>query len=181
MQPIDQFQRVLELADSYNLIPIVRHVMGDTETPIRVFHHFYEEDYAFLLESVEGGANWARYSFIGTDPFLQVQAKKGSIQVIQNGDKVSLGGKPIEALKALLSSYRSPDLPDMPRFTGGAVGFFGYDLLQYYENLPAHRIDDLQMNDMQFMFCDQVIVFDHLKQQLQVIANVPFPPMPKRA
>ncbi|MEY4479966.1 MAG: hypothetical protein RLZZ267_644 [Bacillota bacterium] len=175
MQPIDQFQRVLELADSYNLIPIVRHVMADTETPIRVFHHFYEEDYAFLLESVEGGANWARYSFIGTDPFLQVQAKKGSIQVIQNGDKVSLGGKPIEALKALLSSYRSPDLPDMPRFTGGAVGFFGYDLLQYYENLPAHRIDDLQMNDMQFMFCDQVIVFDHLKQQLQVIANVHVP------
>jgi anthranilate synthase component 1 len=63
----------------------------------------------------------------------------------------------------------------MPRFTGGAVGFFGYDLLQYYENLPAHRIDDLQMNDMQFMFCDQVIVFDHLKQQLQVIANVHVP------
>ena len=72
--------------------------------------------------------------------------------------------------------YRSDDqLADLPRFTGGAVGFFGYDLLQYYEKLPAHRIDDLQMNDIQFMFCDQVIVFDHFKQQIKVIANVHVP------
>lgn len=175
MSTSEQFQTVLELSDSYNLIPIVKHVMADTETPIRVFHHFYEEEHAFLLESVEGGANWARYSFIGTDPFLHVQAKKGRIEVVQHGESVQLGGKPIEALKALLSSYKSPNLPDMPRFTGGAVGYFGYDLLQYYENLPAHRLDDLAMNDMQFMFCDQVIVFDHLKQQLQVIANVHVP------
>ena len=83
--------------------------------------------------------------------------------------------KPIELLKAHLRSFAVRRLPDLPPFTGGAIGFFGYDLLQYYEKLPPHRIDDLQMNDMQFMFCDQVIVFDHFKQQMQVIGNVHIP------
>src|SRR5690606_18411411 len=79
---------------------------------------------------------------------------------------------PIELLKAKLRSYRTPENKELPPFTGGAIGFFGYDLMQYYENLPAHRIDDMNMNDIQFMFCDQVIVFDHLKQQLLIVSNV---------
>jgi anthranilate synthase component 1 len=83
--------------------------------------------------------------------------------------------KPLQALKSLLAQYRSPQLDDLPRFTGGAVGFFGYDLLQYYERLPEHEVDDLQMSDLQFMFCDQVIVFDHLKQRIKIIANLHVP------
>jgi anthranilate synthase component 1 len=83
--------------------------------------------------------------------------------------------KPLQALKSLLAKYRSPQLDNLPRFTGGAVGFFGYDLLQYYERLPEHEVDDLQMSDLQFMFCDQVIVFDHLKQRIKIIANLHVP------
>jgi anthranilate synthase component 1 len=170
-----ELKQVQQLAKSYNLIPVVRDIMADTETPIRVFQHFYEEQRAFLLESVEGGVKWARYSFIGTDPFLMISGKNGSIEIeVQGKTKVVLD-KPIETLKGLLKSYSSPALPDLPRFTGGAVGFFGYDLLQYYEKLPKHRIDDLQMNDIQFMFCDQIIVFDHFKQQMKIIANVHIP------
>ncbi len=170
-----ELSEVKRLAERHNLIPIVRTLLADTETPIRLFQHFYEERRAFLLESVEGGVKWARYSFIGTDPFLTVSGKHGKMQVEVRGETTTYEEKPIELLKRLLRSYSSPALPDLPRFTGGAVGYFGYDLLQYYEKLPAHRIDDLQMNDIQFMFCDQVIVFDHVKQQIKVIANAHIP------
>ncbi|WP_156278845.1 anthranilate synthase component I [Paenibacillus sp. NEAU-GSW1] len=171
----NELQQVQKLAGQYNLIPIVRHIMADTETPIRLFQHFAKEKHAFLLESVEGGVKWARYSFIGTDPFMMLYGKNGKMVLEQNGVTTAFDDKPIELLKAHLRSFRSPHIEGLPPFTGGAIGFFGYDLLQYYEKLPAHRVDDLQMNDLQFMFCDQVIVFDHFKQQLQIIGNVHVP------
>lgn len=170
-----ELQNIIKQAGTYNLIPIVRNVMADTETPIRIFQHMHREPRAFLLESVEGGVKWARYSFIGTDPFMIVRGKNGEMVIEKQGVKTVLKDKPIELLKAHLRAYRSPSSADLPPFTGGAIGFFGYDLLQYYEKLPAHRIDDLQMDDMQFMFCDQVIAFDHFKQQVQVIGNVHIP------
>jgi anthranilate synthase component 1 len=168
-------KEVLRLSKEFNLIPVVRTLMADTETPIRVFQQFYQEKRAFLLESVEGGVKWARYSFIGTDPFLMITAKNGVTKIESQQETKQPTEKPIEVLKGYLRAYNSPSLPGLPRFTGGAVGFFGYDLLQYYEKLPAHKVDDLQMNDIQFMFCDQVIVFDHFKQQLKIIANVHVP------
>lgn len=167
-----ELQNVTKLAKEFNLIPVVRTVMADTETPIRLFKHFATKEHAFLLESVEGGAKWARYSFIGCDPFLMLYGKNGEMILEQQGEKTILHDKPIELLKAKLRSYRTPENKELPPFTGGAIGFFGYDLMQYYENLPAHRIDDMNMNDIQFMFCDQVIVFDHLKQQLLIVSNV---------
>ncbi|SEN25556.1 anthranilate synthase component I [Paenibacillus sp. OV219] len=170
-----ELQEIIRLAGTYNLIPIVRNVMADTETPIRIFQHFYKERRAFLLESVEGGVKWARYSFIGTDPFMLIRGKNGEMVIEKNGEETILRDKPIELLKAHLRAYRSPSITGLPPFTGGAIGFFGYDLLQYYEKLPAHRIDDLNMNDLQFMFCDQIIVFDHFKQQVQVIGNIHIP------
>ncbi|MCU6708350.1 anthranilate synthase component I [Paenibacillus sp. J5C_2022] len=170
-----ELQRIIQLSDTYNLIPIVRHVMADTETPIRLFQHFAKEKHAFLLESVEGGVKWARHSFIGTNPFMMLYGKNGELILEHNGSKTVLKGSPISELKAKLRTFRSPSMTELPPFTGGAIGFFGYDLLQYYERLPAHRIDDLNMNDMQFMFCDTVIVFDHFKQQLQLIGNVHIP------
>lgn len=170
-----QFDEVTRLSKRYNLIPICKEIWADIETPIRVFHHFYEEKYAFLLESVEGGVNWGRYSFIGTDPFMIIRGKNGKIEIRERDAVRHVDAKPIEALKELLANYNSPDLEGLPRFTGGAVGFFGYDLLQYYENIPAHPVDDLGMDDIQFMLCDQVIVFDHVKQQLKIIANVHVP------
>jgi anthranilate synthase component 1 len=165
-------QEILKLSKTYNLIPVVRHLLADTETPIRVFQHLYQESYAFLLESVEGGVKWARYSFLGSDPFLMITAKNVMTHVQKGANRVSTSEKPIEVLKSHLQQYQSPQLADLPRFTGGAVGFFGYDLLQYYEKLNPHQVDDLQMNDIQFMFCDQVIVFDHFMQQVKVIANI---------
>jgi anthranilate synthase component 1 len=166
------FEQVRMLAGQYNLIPIARRVIADTVTPIRLFQQLAHERYAFLLESVEGGIQWARYSYIGTDPFLIVRGKNGVMEVEHRGQKEVRKERPLEIVKAYMRAYTSPSLEDMPPFTGGAIGFFGYDLLQYYEKLPAHRNDDLQMDDIHFMFCDQVVAFDHVKQQIFVIANV---------
>lgn len=164
-------------AKACNLIPVARTLLADTETPIRVFQQFSEEPHAFLLESVEGGAKWARYSFIGTDPFLVVRGKTGRIEIERRGAVETMEGQPVDALRELLDGYRSPQYDGFPRFMGGAVGFFGYDLLRYYEKkLPPHPVDDLNMNDVQFMFCDQLIVFDHLKQHMLVVANAHVPP-----
>ncbi|WP_144406961.1 anthranilate synthase component I [Paenibacillus sp. IHBB 10380] len=165
-------EQVISLASQYNLIPVVKRLLSDMETPIRIFQRYAQRDHAFLLESVEGGSQWARYSFIGTDPFLMISGKKGKIILEKNGEQEIMKGKPVEELKALLRMYRSPKLDDMPPFTGGAIGFFGYDLLQYYEKLPAHAVDDLHMDDIRFMFCDSIIVFDHVKQQILLVGNV---------
>lgn len=170
-----EFEQVLKLAGTYNLIPVARTLMADMETPIRVFRHFFREQNAFLLESVEGGARWARYSYIGTDPFLVVRGKNGRMAMEMGGKVTEIDEKPVELIKSIMRSYKSPQLPGMPPFTGGAIGYFGYDLLQSYEKLPAHRVDDLQMDDVHFMFCDQVIVFDHFTQKILVIANVHVP------
>nr|WP_145401131.1 anthranilate synthase component I [Paenibacillus xylanexedens] len=164
--------QVLKMASEYNLIPVVKRILADMETPIRIFRRYADNDRAFLLESVEGGIQWARYSFIGTDPFLMISGKKGRIVVEEAGKTRELPGKPIEELKALLRKYRSPKQDDLPPFTGGAIGFFGYDLLQYYEKLPAHALDDLNMDDIRFMFCDHIVVFDHVKQHMLLVGNV---------
>jgi len=171
-----ELQQVLRLSKEHNLVPIVRTLLADTETPIRVFQHFYNEPYAFLLESAEGGANLARYSFIGTDPFMVIRGKNGRLRIeTKDGETKMIEDKPVETMRRLLAGYSSPAIEGLPRFTGGAVGFFGYDLLQYYEKLPPHRNDDLQMEDIEFMFCDQVIAFDHVKHQIHIIANVHIP------
>jgi anthranilate synthase component 1 len=169
-----ELQQVIALAGAYNVIPIARTLMADTETPIRVFQQFRRDRRAFLLESVEGGVQWARYSYIGADPFLVVRMKRGKVTLERDGTvETRESDNPLLLIRELMRTYRSPALPELPPFTGGAIGFFGYDLLQYYEKkLPAHRKDDLNMDDMHFLFCDKIIVFDHFKQQVQVIGNV---------
>jgi anthranilate synthase component 1 len=172
-----ELRQVIQLSERYNVIPVVRKLLADTETPIRVFRQLSRDRRAFLLESVEGGIKWARYSFIGTDPFLVLRLKKNKVTLEEGGRKTSFAtSEPLKLLRERLQSYRSPALEELPPFTGGAIGFFGYDLQQYYERkLPPHSVDDLVMDDMQFMFCDRVIVFDHLKQQVLVIGNVHVP------
>lgn len=164
---------VRKLADHYNLIPITMEVYADMETPISLFKRFEDSKYCFLLESIEGGEKWARYSFIGRNPFLVVKSGKNkTIIEDKNGNLKEENGNPLEVLKNLLASYKGADLPKLPRFNGGAVGFFGYDLIRYYENLPDMPEDDLELPESHFMFADEVIVFDHLKQKIHIIVNL---------
>ena len=169
-----ELARVIRLAERYNVIPVVRRLIADTETPIRVFRHLCRERRAFLLESAEGGLKWARYSYIGTDPFLVMRYKNGTVTWEEGGrTETFAAGDPIGLLRGRMRGFRSPELEGLPPFTGGAIGYFGYDLLHEYEKkLPRHRVDDLDMDDMQFMLCDKIIAFDHYRHQVLVIGNV---------
>ncbi|KNY25279.1 anthranilate synthase component I [Pseudobacteroides cellulosolvens] len=168
-----ELSKAVKLSKEYNIIPVIMEVYADMETPISLFKRFEDSQYCFLLESVEGGEKWARYSFIGRNPFLIVKSRNGRNYIEdRNGNKTIEDGNPIEVIKALMGKYRGADIPKLPRFNGGAVGFFGYDLIRYYENLPNIPEDDLDLPESHFMFTDEVIVFDHLKQKIHIIVNM---------
>ncbi|USG63506.1 anthranilate synthase component I [Brevibacillus ruminantium] len=163
---------VQTLAKSYSLIPVRLTLLADQETPIRLYQKIRTPQ-SFLLESVEGGSRWARYSFIGLNPFQTVEASGDMITVKRrNGDQFVLKGNPVTYLREELDRYKSPKLSHFPRLSGGAVGFFGYNTLHYFEQLPKHQNDQLKLPDMRFLFTDEIIAFDHLKQEIQLIVNI---------
>jgi len=168
-------EEVRTLSQHHNIIPISMEVYADMETPISLFKRFEDSNYCFLLESVEGGEKWARYSFIGRNPFLIVKSIRNQTTIEDKYSNIDVKeGNPIEILKTLISKYKGADLPKLPRFNGGAVGFFGYDLIRYFEDLPNVPEDDLELPDCHFMFTDEVIAFDHLKQKIHIIVNLHF-------
>jgi len=163
---------VQSLSANHSLIPVRLTVLADEETPIRIYQKIRTHD-SFLLESVEGGTRWARYSFIGMNPFQTVEARGEQITVRRRGgDRLTFYGNPVHFLREETSRYTSPKLQGAPRLCGGAVGFFGYNTLHYFENLPYHRQESLDVPDMRFWFVDELIAFDHLKQEIQVIVNL---------
>ncbi|MFY0543067.1 anthranilate synthase component I [Brevibacillus sp. H7] len=163
---------VQSLSAHYSLIPVRMVLLADQETPIRLYQKIRTND-SFLLESVEGGARWARYSFIGMRPFQIIEAK-GTKVVIRDrtGHEQEQEGNPVLILREHVERYKSPKLPQLPRLSGGAVGFFGYNTLHYFEDLPRHRKERLDVPDMRFLFVDEIVAFDHLKQEIQLIVNL---------
>ena len=164
---------VRDLSKDYNTIPVSMEVYADMETPISLFKRFENNEYCFLLESVEGGEKWARYSFIGKDPFLIVKSYKDTTEISdRDGNKLLEKGNPVEIIKKLMEKYKGLNLPNLPRFNGGAVGFFGYDIIRFYEHLPDVPVDDLELPECHFLFVDEVLAFDHLKQKIHIIVNL---------
>ena len=168
---------VRELAGKGNLIPIYREIMADLETPVTAYLKVAQGPYSFLLESVEGGERLARYSFIGSDPYLVVRLSDGVLTAThQRGDKqVFRFSDPLEALQGFLTPYtpvRAPGM-DLPRFLGGAVGYLGYECIRYFEpRVPMAATDVLGLPDAVFMLTDTILVFDHLKRRIKVVSHV---------
>jgi len=158
-----------------NLVPVYREILADMETPVSAYRKIARGKYSFLLESVEGGERLARFSFLGTDPFLIFKSKGRDVQIIERGraDRVRLedGQDPLHVLKDLLSRYTWVDDPDLPRFCGGAVGYIGYDTTRFFEKLPDDTVDDLDLPDCFFVFTDILVVFDHLKHRMRIVCN----------
>ncbi|NSW92494.1 MAG: anthranilate synthase component I [Firmicutes bacterium] len=164
---------VKELSREYNVIPVSMEVYADTETPISLFKRFKENKYCFLLESVEGGEKWARYSFIGRDPFIVVKSiNRETLVQYRNGKFEMIPGNPVQALSKVLEAYKGAKIPGIPRFNGGAVGYLSYDTVRYYEQLPDSTVDDLGLPESHFMIVDEVLAFDHLKQKIHIIVNM---------
>ncbi|HEV8643341.1 MAG TPA: anthranilate synthase component I [Methylomirabilota bacterium] len=160
------------LAGQGNLVPVFAELPADLDTPLSAYLRLRPGPYSFLLESVEGGEKWARYSFLGTDPLMILSAKNGQISLQRAGRVERLpDGNPLQALRGLLRQFQPVSVPGLPRFQGGAVGYLAYDMVRHMERLPATAHDDLQLPDAVFMFTDTLLVFDNLRHRLLVIAN----------
>jgi anthranilate synthase component 1 len=162
------------LATQGNLIPVYREINMDLETPVSVYLKLRGEGESFLLESVEGGEQLARYSFLGVNP-ARVLTLRGDQVTIRNHTRVkqfSLEGcDPLDALRGFLAPYQAMPVTGLPRFFGGAVGYLAYDIVRHIERLPNTAHNELDLPDAVFLLADTVIAFDHVKHRALVIAN----------
>ena len=155
------------------MVPVYREIMADMETPVSAYLKIASGSYSFLLESVEGGERLARYSFIGTDPYLTVRMQDGVAYANQRGYKQEIAYEdPLMALQTFLSPYRPVDIPGLPRFLGGAVGYLSYEAVRYFEDLPTAPNDPNNDPDGVYMFVDTMVVFDHLERRVKVVSHV---------
>lgn len=163
---------IMELAKSYNTIPVCKEILADVITPITLLRRIAaSKKRFFLLESIEGGEKWGRYSFIGYDPIMRVSCKNAVVTIDHNGKMKNIETKkPLEVLHSILKDYKSPSLKELPPFTGGLVGYFAYSMIGYAE--PKLKIKSGDFNDYDVMLFDKVIAYDHLKQKICVIVNM---------
>lgn len=169
----DQFRR---LAQDYDLIPLYGQIILDMATPVSTFLklHLDQADYSFLLESVVKGEIRGRYSFIGHNPSAVLSVKDGHFSLSGEAPFEEQGETqdPLAELQRLLSRYGLvyPD-PDLPNFSGGAVGYFAYDLAKYYETIPQSNSDPLALPDLFFQFTEEIILFDHIDHKIKIVVN----------
>ena len=172
------FEEFVDLAKRATFVPVCKELVADLLTPVSAFLKIAEHsDYAFLFESVEGGEHMGRYSFLGKDPFLILRGKNGQT-TIEKAGVTSGAEKPfIDTLRDLMSGFQSPFVPGLPRFTGGAVGYLGYDTAAWFEPTVA-RADagTHERDDAGFMLFDTVLAFDHVQHRILLIANARISP-----
>ena len=159
-----------------NLVPIYREILADTDTPVSAYLKL-REPHSFLLESLEGGEKWARYSFLGIKPHMIVEGSGRTLTLRDaRGASTSEVEDPIEHLRSIMKGYRlvMPDGLDaeLPRFFGGLVGYMGYDMVRFMEEIPSTAPAGLDMPDMKLMLTDTMLVFDNLRQTIKVVSVV---------
>lgn len=168
------FEDFCKKARQGNLIPVYREILADLETPVSAFLKINQGRGAFLLESVEGGEKWARYSFLGTDPAMIIKGRGDAVEVVRNGqvERLSFTGDPLEVVKKVMAQYRPVEIEGLPRFFGGAVGYLGYDLVRHLEKLPRRNKQGLDLPDLALMVTDSLLIFDNITQKIKVVTNV---------
>lgn len=159
-------------ARDFSTIPICKTVFADMETPIRLYRRMKKRPYSFLLESAESSGRWGRYSFIGADPFLVFKSTGNQVVITEKGkERIFQTGNPFQILKELLQRYRSPRYSGYPPFLGGAVGYVGYEAVPLLEpSIP--RKGHPRSRDLHLMFCDRLVIVDHLRQEWILVANL---------
>lgn len=167
----DEFK---ELAQNYTAIPIARRMLADILTPVSLFLSIRENStYPFLFESVEGGEHLARYSFLGCNPYQILQFDGSDTSLTDSkGNRSELDDNYFKILNDLTTQHSEPEMPELPRLTGGAVGFSSYDTVRQVEHLPNVPNDDLKLPEAIWCFYDEVYAFDHVKQQIVIIKTV---------
>jgi anthranilate synthase component 1 len=172
-------QEAVKLARDFSVIPVCKTVLADTETPIRLYDRVKDQPYSFLLESVEGGERWSRYSFVGSSPCRVIKSREGRMAIRdQRGERTAVTSDPLSDLNEQLAAYRSPVYDGYPPFLGGAVGYFGYEIVRFFEPArPVAKQAGLENSayDLHFMVMDRLLVFDHLKQEVIFIQHLQVP------
>jgi len=170
LQP--DFKQFSRLAREATLVPVVKSVSADLLTPVSAFLAIAEkEPYAFLLESVERGEQIGRYTFLGARPYMRVKAREGKVEIARGSRRETLKENVFQVVKRLLREHHPANLPGLPPFTAGAVGYFAYDVVRRLEKIGEHAKDDLSLPDAELLFFDRLLAFDHLRHQIHIMAT----------
>jgi anthranilate synthase component I len=171
------FAAFRDMARQGNLIPVYREILGDLETPVSAYKKLRREGYSYLLESVEGGEKWGRFSFLGLNPSLLFEVRQGVTTVERRGRREILdpGADPFSHLRRLLSELTAVPTPGLPRFWGGLVGYLGYDMVRYIERLPD-ATPATAMPEARLLLADNLLIFDNLRQTIKILNLVHLDP-----
>ncbi|MFH1791411.1 MAG: anthranilate synthase component I [Candidatus Omnitrophota bacterium] len=173
----------MKLARKGNLIPVYKEIRADFDTPLSSFMKIDDGTYSYLLESVEGGERLARYSFLGNDPSMIFESKGKEIRIRENGRTrcFTANRDPLSEIKDIMRKYRYVGVKGLPRFSGGLVGYMGYDMVRFFERLPAAAKDDLGLPDSVFVLTDTILIFDHVERVIKIVSNAHVDSSPARA
>ncbi len=176
------FEEFSTLATKGNLIPVWTELAADYETPVSAFQKLSEgkNSPCFLLESAENSEQIGRYSFLGTNPILEIRAHGRTISLRKQGESefshrelAQSEGDPLHEVERLMSGYTPVEIEGLPVFSGGAVGFIGYDMVRFFEpTVPGPPDEGLGLPDLAFVITDTLVIFDHRFRKLQVVANI---------
>jgi len=166
------YKEFSRLSREATLVPVVKSISADLLTPVSAFLAVADgEPNAFLLESVEGGEKIGRYTFLGVRPFLRLESRGPEITIARGRKIECRTGNIFDVIKELLQQHRPATMEGLPPFTAGAVGYCSYDIVRRLENIGEHATDDLDVPDCVLMFFDRVLVFDHLRHQIHIVAS----------
>ena len=170
MMLFEDFKKYAKLG---NLVPLYAEIPADLDTPVSAFLKIRSGKNDFLLESMEGGAKWGRYSFLGTDPRLVICVKQNTVEITEGKKKKKIQTEnPLDELKKIMKGYKPVEVNGLPSFTGGLVGYLGYDFVRYIEKIPNTAKDSLGLDEARLILADTLLVFDNLRHVLLVISNV---------
>lgn len=159
-----------EFSKKYNVIPVCTEILADTETPVSLLRKFYKDHGSvFLFESVEGGERWGRYSFLGTSARTNIRIYKEYVEIATEKitNKIEHMGKPFHVLRELMSNYIPAEIPELPRFWGGLVGYLNYEMVSFFESIPNEWPEDKPVSH--FIIPDELLIFDNIKNTLLLV------------
>jgi anthranilate synthase component 1 len=167
---IPDFSEFQQMAEQGNIVPVYREILGDLETPVSAYKKLRNQRPSYLLESVEGGEKWGRYSFLGFNPSLILEVKDRRVTLERRGLTETLypHADPFEHIRQVLQEFQAVAAPGLPRFWGGLVGFLGYDMVRYIERLPE-LTPPKPMPEARFVLADHLLIFDNLRQTIKVV------------
>lgn len=172
---LGEFKKKVLLKEGQGRVPLIYELSNDFQTPVALYARFQKEKFRFLLESVQGGEKWGRYSFIGLFPSVVIKSRGDQVTILENGKKKSSSLSTLkccdalEVVKNILDRYPLATSTDGTRFLGGAVGFVSYDMVRFFEKLPQQAKDDRYLPDLCFMIPQILLIADNLEQTLRIV------------